>query len=1160
MIIEYANNHIIKFFRDSNDVRNIVKISTKEFPVYFYVGIDDEVPKDERILRVEDCTKKTLYGQAVKKIIVRNQFELKQVASSFYKTYEGDLPFVWRYWVDAVKEVPVERLRKLYLDIETEDMPDAQLNNKPITCIGFLDSYTGLYHTFIIDQTKIEFTIENRGDHIIYYCYSEYILLSKFVDMIHDLDPDMIIAHNGDRFDFPVIVGRLVALSIMGYGKMSPLGIVKRENYFGEWKTKIGGRILFDFLGSKSNHGIKGGIRGLLDGRDITIKGKDGEDRIVRIKRWSLAYLAQFVGMQKGKYNKVETVEEMIKYNRLDVAIMVELDKFFNVTEYYHNMQILIGSPYEATYFNTNMIDIFLLKRFPQFIFPSKPPRESFESDEEHIKGATVDEPVAGIYPVLNVVDQTSLYPTVVISAHMSPENVDPNGDIKLGNGVCFNSKNKGIIADAVEYLLEIRLKYKKLAKNEPDAYKAQMYGLLSDGYKTLLVSFYGALLYKGFRLYDYKVAESIPYMGRVIKEHVRKLVEANGYRVIAGDSVTRESIIPVQNELGEISFQTIESLYITTISINGEKEYYIPYNLKTLSVDKDGKVSWNKIKSVMRHTTTKKIYNVSISNKWSVNVTEDHSLMGYANVVQMKKLKLPSNFIETKPTEIGKPIKSIASLKYIPRTNISSKNYPKELYEFMGLFIGDGSFELNKSGTNCYCVALSAGKDSIEISNKILTPLQTMGYISRFYIRENGYDIRIYGNNITAIMDEFRIERNKIIPKWIEYESLENISSFLRGLFESDGSISKRNRTYIITFTNIRENFINKIQELLWYVGIPSGICVENNTNKYKGIDSNTYTLRLNIRNNMNYKNSIGFITERKQELINDIISGNRKGSIEDKDFDVVNHLKVSQIEYDNYVYDLEVENIHTFFANGILVHNTDSSFLLPLSDDSLPIDKLVELINKSFDEFSKSLGMPTHRFNIELDKVFSPIIMSDVKKRYVGYITKNGKKIYKSVGFESVRRDAAPITEMMQEDVFKLILNGANRKVIEKYIEQLYKDIESKKYPMEMLGLPKGFSKDFNKFKVKSQWITGVEYANKSLGMTYDHFTEIQLFHIKQVPEGKEYTDVISLDVDHIDLINDFIIDWKVQLDKLIGSKVQNIYDMLKWIPSQQRTLGDF
>jgi DNA polymerase I len=768
MIVEFKNPWIFLFSRDENDTRNIKRIDLEEFRPYFYVKKTEEVPDDPRILRVEETTKRSLFGEELKKIIVREVYDAVRLRNSFGDTYEGDIKFTNRYWIDCVKEVPNENLRKCFFDLETTDMPSVQMDDKPITCIGAWDNYTDTDSTFIVDGKD---EVEKREKHNIHHCINEYMMLDKFIDYVAEYDFDMLISHNGMRFDYPVLTGRIQKLAVMNYGRMSPIGVVRRDNSFGEWRCTIGGRILFDFMGAKTNFGIKGGIRGMLDGRDITVK-ENGEDRIIRIKRWGLAYLAQFVGMEKGKYSAVETTEEMIKYNRQDVRIMVELDKFFNVTNYYQNMQRLIGCSYENTYFNTLMIDNFLLKRYSQFAFPTKPERGKFDNDDT-IKGADVTDPMMGLYEKIDVVDQTSLYPTIIVSWGLSPEAVDPNGDIIVGNGVRINSNIQGIIPDAVKFLLDIRLKYKKLAKSETDPHKAQMYDLLSNGYKVLLVSFYGALLYKGFRLYDHSVAESIPYLGRVIKvDHVKPLCEENGYEIIAGDT--------------------------------------------------------------------------------------------------------------------------------------------------------DSSF--------------------------------------------------LYGK----------------VPK--------------------------------------------------------------------------------------------------------------------------------------------------------------------------VNINQLIDIINKSFDKFTLDHGIKKHILNIELDKTYSPLLMSDKKKRYVGYLEKNGKRIYKATGFEAVRRDTSPISEVIQEAVFKIILGGGKKKDVELYITSIKDNITSGKIPIDMLILPKGFSKDWEKFKVNSPYVRAGRYSNDQLGTHFDQYSDLGIYYVVGVPEGKKYTDVVAVDFESINLLNGFEIDYDIMFEKTIDSKVQNIFEMLKWEDTVQKTLFEF
>ncbi len=770
MIVEFKSPNLYVFKRDINNNRVVEKIPVNDFPPYFYIPKDSDIPNDNRILRVEDTSKKSLFGEELKKVIIKEVYDVPRLRNLWYNTFEADIKFVDRYFIDRIKEIPEERLRCGYFDLETTDMPSSQMDNCPITCIGIYDNYTTKYYTFIISGKD---EIEERDGHKIFHCIDEYMVLNKFINHVQVFDYDLLTAHNLENFDGPVLLGRIQKLSIPNYNRLSPIGIVKKENYFGEWKCKIAGRILFDFLGKRTKFGVKGGIKFLLDGRDIIIKDKEGNDKIIRIKQYNLKYLAQFVGMEKGKYSKSLSIEEMIKYNKQDIAIMVALDKHFNVVNSYYNMSRVIGCSFENTYFNTLIIDAFLLKRYNQFVFPTKPERGKFDNDET-IVGADVTTPKRGLYKKIDVLDQTSLYPTLIFSFNMSPETLDINGDIIVGNGIKFNSSKIGIIPDAVKFLLEIRLKYKELAKTETDSQKAQIYDLLSNSYKMILVSMYGNMLYKGSRLYQHQVAESITYAGRMIKtEHVKPICESNGYEIVFGD---------------------------------------------------------------------------------------------------------------------------------------------------------------------------------------------------------------------------------------------------------------------------------------------------------------------------------------------------------------------------------------------------TDASALNIIKEDATPINELVNIINKSFDTYALSHGIKNHLLKIELDKTYSPIIVSDMKKRYCGFLLKNGKKIYKSVGFESVRRDASPILEIAQEHIFKMILDNKIRKDIESYIKELSEDIKNKKYPLEMLLLPKGFSKAFDKFKVQSPWVKAAQYSNQYLGTHFDEFSELGIFYIKSVPEGKQQTDIVAVNEETLDILNGYEINWDIQLDKLLYSKVQNIYDMMGWPDPKQKTLGEF
>ena len=65
---------------------------------------------------------------------------------------------------------------------------------------------------------------------------------------------------------------------------------------------------------------------------------------------------------------------------------------------------------------------------------------------------------------------------------------------------------------------------------------------------------------------------------------------------------------------------------------MNKECIYSFLENINSLTIDKNGKSIFKPIKYVMRHKTNKTIYRVHFTNYWYIDVTEDHSLIGYIN------------------------------------------------------------------------------------------------------------------------------------------------------------------------------------------------------------------------------------------------------------------------------------------------------------------------------------------------------------------------------------------------------------------------------------------------------------------------------------------------------------------------------------------------
>ena len=88
-------------------------------------------------------------------------------------SYEADVLYVKRYLIDKIPVIDKSETRVMFIDIEikTEDMPNLEKADKPISCITTHDSLTDRYKTWYLPDWK-----------------NEQDMLKDFVAYVHDKD------------------------------------------------------------------------------------------------------------------------------------------------------------------------------------------------------------------------------------------------------------------------------------------------------------------------------------------------------------------------------------------------------------------------------------------------------------------------------------------------------------------------------------------------------------------------------------------------------------------------------------------------------------------------------------------------------------------------------------------------------------------------------------------------------------------------------------------------------------------------------------------------------------------------------------------------------------------------------------------------------------
>lgn len=389
-------------------------------------------------------------------------------------------------------------------------------------------------------------------------------------------------------------------------------------------------------------------------------------------------------------------------------------------------------------------------------------PERQFRS----IAGGHVFDQIPGLYEFLLLLDFMGLYPSIMRKFNISPD-TDDNGK-KRPDEDCYIMEwkdkhgdwstrfvkehiRKGILPVQLEHLTDARnLEKKRMAdaKKRGDKKAEMIHNVNQNGYKVSSNSKYGAISQKGGTLGHSEAGAAVTAYGRMLVQKMGRWCKENGWEVIYGDSVTGRTPIFVRFEGREGMIMTIQNFYdfceerriengqIKPKSFDG-KEYVLAKNLEVWS-----EKGWTKVENVMRHKTTKKIYQVMTENGY-VEVTEDHSL-------------LRDDGKEITPKEVGVGERLLTS-------------YPDE---FRFGFSDEDSYSLN---------------DQRKAADHYAR-LKTLGYEARLEVKD--------GRMFVMKGDEKSTGKVKMVKVLEDH-------SFCEGTGESDGSAGPARYVYDLTTAN---------------------------------------------------------------------------------------------------------------------------------------------------------------------------------------------------------------------------------------------------------------------------------------------------------------------------------------------------------------------
>lgn len=404
------------------------------------------------------------------------------------------------------------------------------------------------------------------------------------------------------------------------------------------------------------------------------------------------------------------------------------------------------------------------------------------------------------------------------------------------------------------------------------------------------------------------------------------------GDKVLQEDGTLRKVIRKFDRGIKAVNLITTELGYSIVSTINHRFRV----------INKEGDYVW------------KEIRNIDIKN--------DYIVIQPNNVFNL----LDNNFNELRPDYTILP-----NIEFTHPNNVRV-NVPDKLNsclaEFMGIMSGNGSLHSEVNSVKWHVNKIDS--DLNIYINVLATKLFNYNVKSNLISNKGVYENAINSIPLFKWLLQIGYAKNKL-PDYMFSSTEEIVTSWLRGYFETDGSVNDR-----ISCSSSRPEIIHQIQLILLHLGIVSNI-----RQQYACVNGKTflgYVLDIKAKYTKLFSEKIGFLSNRKKSKLQllcgktgkstthgsypnlqnkikkltvcpkilknaknrgDLISVKIANDLKINNNDLYINLglnkivdwnqvytKIQSIDYISNLqcYDLEVDNTHTFIANGFISHNS--------------------------------------------------------------------------------------------------------------------------------------------------------------------------------------------------------------------------------------------
>ncbi|UCE85545.1 MAG: DNA polymerase II [Deltaproteobacteria bacterium] len=339
-------------------------------------------------------------------------------------------------------------------------------------------------------------------------------LLAAAETRIRELDPDLLVGWNVVDFDLAVWSRRADALRLPAHlGRVEGTTRFQQDRGFTrQSRAEIPGRVVLDGIAL-----VRDALR-LEDYRlDTVARAVLGHGKLIDHDAPDAA--AEISRLYR------EDPKALVEYNKEDARLVLQILEHEGLVDLAIERSLLSGMPLDRVGASIASFDMLYLPELHRrgIVAPS------VHSDRktELVTGGALLEPQPGVYANVAVFDFKSLYPSLIRTFNLDPlAHARADGDaITAPNGARF-ARHDAILPQLIERFMESRNEARRRGDRHAD-----------QAIKIMMNAFFGVLGAASCRFFDPEIANAITGFGQQILHWTRDIFEADGVRVLYGDT-----------------------------------------------------------------------------------------------------------------------------------------------------------------------------------------------------------------------------------------------------------------------------------------------------------------------------------------------------------------------------------------------------------------------------------------------------------------------------------------------------------------------------------------------------------------------------------------------------------------------------------------------